>query len=447
MPLKTICLPAGTEHVQFGELAHLIANALHPLSDGATDSEMMAYGGARINLEAELEQAVEADTLPVKDPLTLGPHTFPVGDALRRSRVMVADLRAFLADRPVTVEIAPALNSAREPGFYTLEEAAQAIATNLGWHDGARDTLKNQLMDAARDGLLTVRHPHTDVPYRPVTVREFNELVTPTDVNEWAARVGVSWRWELPTPEPKAAPVITFASFGKSAFMQLIRHEEKRLMAHEARADGVYVRAPDASEIRLGLTEPQAIHPTGDYDAPALPFPFTLAQFLAFEKTAGIVGQMHDDEIDALKDKAPMPYQLAMAARYVEAGGNVNDLMQAPEPQAAPVVPDSSSGEPAGPLPLTTGDIAFLFAGLRWNEQGWKKPLGDKPKWLEACVVIPGQRGVSETRWNPVCIGAALERQGHVDARSVRAAFQTKPLLAPWLDAWKTYEADYLDNN
>jgi hypothetical protein len=336
MPLKTICLPAGTEHVQFGELAHLIANALHPLSDGATDSEMMAYGGARINLEAELEQAVEADTLPVKDPLTLGPHTFPVGDALRRARVMVADLRAFLADRPVTVEIAPAMNSASEPGFYTLEEAAQAIATNLGWHDGARDTLKNQLMDAARDGLLTVRHPHTVVPYRPVTVREFNELVTPPDVNEWAARVGVSWRWELPTPEPKAAPVITFASFGKSAFMQLIRHEEKRLMAHEARADGVYVRAPDASEIRLGLTEPQAIHPTGDYDAPALPFPFTLAQFLAFEKTAGIVGQMHDDEIDALKDKAPMPYQLAMAARYVEAGGNVNDLMQAPEPQAAP---------------------------------------------------------------------------------------------------------------
>ena len=126
--------------------------------------------------------------------------------------------------------------------------------------------------------------------------------------------------------------------------MQLIRHEEKRLMAHEVRADGVYVRAPDASDMRMGLTEPPAIHPTGDYDAPALPFPFTLAQFLAYEKTAGIVGQMHDDEIAALKDKTPMPYQLARAARYVEAGGNVNDLMQTPEPQARPVVAGCVSG-------------------------------------------------------------------------------------------------------
>lgn len=207
--MKSIYLPAGAEYVQFGEIAHQIANALCPLSDDATDSEMMAYGGARINLEAELKQAVKAGTLPVKDPLTFGPHTFPVGDALRRSLVSVSDLRAFLDGRPISLESAPARNAPREPGLFTLEEAAQAIATNLGWHDGARDTLKNQLMQAARDGLLTVRHPHTDAPYRPDTVRDFYELVTPADVNEWAARGGVSWRWELPTPEPKAAPVVT----------------------------------------------------------------------------------------------------------------------------------------------------------------------------------------------------------------------------------------------
>lgn len=103
--MKSIVLPAGTEHVQFGELAHLIAIALHPLGDNPTDSEMMAYGGARINLDAELLQAVKVGTLSVKDPLTLGPHTFPVGDALRRSRVMVDDLRQFVAGR-LSVEIA-----------------------------------------------------------------------------------------------------------------------------------------------------------------------------------------------------------------------------------------------------------------------------------------------------------------------------------------------------
>ncbi len=138
-------------------------------------------------------------------------------------------------------------------------------------------------------------------------------------------------------------------------------------------------------------------------------------------------------------------------------------------PQAAPVVPTADSlplpvetpapatgdivavsdatvvlVQASDPLPVTTGDIAFCFAGLHWEtEAKWKKPLGDKPKWLEACIAIPAVRGVSETRWNPVLIGAALVQDKHAKAKSVRARFQTKPQLMPWLDAWKTYEADY----
>ena len=108
-------------------------------------------------------------------------------------------------------------------------------------------------------------------------------------------------------------------------------------------------------------------------------------------------------------------------------------INKAAQPQAeppAPVVADSASN---GPLPLTTGDIAFCFDGIRWNEQQWRKPLGDKPKWLQSCVAIPGQRGVSETRWNPVLMAAALVRDGHAQARSIRARFQTKPQLKDWL--------------
>lgn len=97
------------------------------------------------------------------------------------------------------------------------------------------------------------------------------------------------------------------------------------------------------------------------------------------------------------------------------------------------------------PEPLTTASIAYCFDGLRWSESGWKKPLGDKPKWLSRCVSIPGQRGVRETRWNPVLIGAALVQQGHATPRNVRAKFQTVGLLSPWLDTWKTYEANNLD--
>ena len=117
---------------------------------------------------------------------------------------------------------------------------------------------------------------------------------------------------------------------------------------------------------------------------------------------------------------------------------------------AAPLVTAGAPGgvEPvkAGPLPLTTSDIAFCFAGLYWKtEEEWKRPLGDQPKWLKACIVIRGRRGVSETRWNPVDIGAALVCNKHVKSNSVRGRFQTKSLLLPWLDEWKTYEAQYLE--
>jgi hypothetical protein len=113
----------------------------------------------------------------------------------------------------------------------------------------------------------------------------------------------------------------------------------------------------------------------------------------------------------------------------------------APEDEAAAFVAPAATISPA-PAALTTGNVAFCFDGLRWKEAEWRKPLGDKPKWLRACVVVNGQRGVKETRWNPVFIAAALVRDGHVTARNARARFQTRPLLLPWLEVWKTYEAD-----
>jgi hypothetical protein len=108
----------------------------------------------------------------------------------------------------------------------------------------------------------------------------------------------------------------------------------------------------------------------------------------------------------------------------------------------APVVTASD-----GPTPLTTGDIAFGFAGLRWEEQRWKDTLGElkSRKWLQDCVAIPGKQGGNEARWNPVLIGAWLVHQGHVKTSQARVKFQTVDLLKPWFDAWKTYEADNFD--
>ena len=117
------------------------------------------------------------------------------------------------------------------------------------------------------------------------------------------------------------------------------------------------------------------------------------------------------------------------------------------EPQVAPVVADSASNAPLdAPQPVTTGDVAHAFDGLRrWNEKAWKDTLGSPPKWLEACIALRGERGKRETRWNPVLIGAALVHNGHAKANSIRARFQTKPQLQDWLEAWKTYEADNFD--
>ncbi len=132
-------------HVQFAELANLIASALHPLSDNATEHEMMSYGVARINLEAELPQAARLGVLPVKDPSTFGPHSFPVGNALQTALVSVNDLRVFLAGRPITVEVAQAQNPATPTPEVAASDATPWLsidphdpAPELSWYTPAR---------------------------------------------------------------------------------------------------------------------------------------------------------------------------------------------------------------------------------------------------------------------------------------------------------------------
>lgn len=108
------------------------------------------------------------------------------------------------------------------------------------------------------------------------------------------------------------------------------------------------------------------------------------------------------------------------------------------------------SDEPArqGPLPIPTSVLANCFAGIGgWTTpEQWKKPLGDVPKWLERCQVAKGQRGKSEATWDPVLVGAQLVRRKLAKPNSVRSKFKLKDDLKPWLDAWLSYEADYLDD-
>lgn len=80
----------------------------------------------------------------------------------------------------------------RAAGYFTIEEAASAIAEQEGWSDEQRKTLIRQMMGAALVGKLTVRHPHTNLPDRPAIVHGYYELVTRDDVNDW---LGAHLRW------------------------------------------------------------------------------------------------------------------------------------------------------------------------------------------------------------------------------------------------------------
>ena len=106
---KSIQLPAGTEYVRYDELAHLIADALWPATE--PDDDRMDYGFARASLDAELKTAVCTCAIELKDPLTFGPHTFPVGNALNSALMTVDDLRAFVAGRGLSVEVGSVLKA------------------------------------------------------------------------------------------------------------------------------------------------------------------------------------------------------------------------------------------------------------------------------------------------------------------------------------------------
>jgi hypothetical protein len=87
---------------------------------------------------------------------------------------------------------------------FTIEEAAALIANRYGWHEGEQGTLSKRLLDAARDGTLTVRHPHTDLPYPPKEYCEYYEKVSVPDLNRYFESMGVQWRLDVDgeTPGP-----------------------------------------------------------------------------------------------------------------------------------------------------------------------------------------------------------------------------------------------------
>lgn len=211
--------------VKFSELAHLMAKAMHQ-----GDDESFSYAAARINLEDELKQAVKDGSLMVRNPAGLGRHTFPHGAALQ-SAVLIPniDLPSFLEARGMGLRLTPHGNG---PVYWTLRNAANAIQTQEGWHDGAGESLRIKLCEAAAKGELAMRDPHTDLIEASGLVVDTWHFVAPADVNVWLEKQGVTYRWTpqgvAPKTQPKQASSSEWVSEAQSRAHEIIKEQRAR---------------------------------------------------------------------------------------------------------------------------------------------------------------------------------------------------------------------------
>lgn len=109
-PVDWIELLPNQQFLEFRDLPELIAGALWPSSGASEEEDMLAgFGsaGAEENLVPELGMAVQDGRLPVLDPLTRGPHPFPIGAALELALVRAQDLADYVADRGIGVRHLP----------------------------------------------------------------------------------------------------------------------------------------------------------------------------------------------------------------------------------------------------------------------------------------------------------------------------------------------------
>lgn len=262
--MKSIVLPAGTEHVLFGDLAHLIADALWP--DAGANDDRMTYACARINFDGELTRAVKSGALPVKDPLTLGPHTFPIGDALKRALVTVHDLREFVAGRGLSVLFQFTVNEdggsttfratqeeydamaagkqaqrdeRHKRGHYSMYEAAEvlAAANSIG---GTEAFLKKRMLPAVKSGALVLLDPIDGGPVTGRLCRPYDDWVTPKAIDEWLAGAGFTYLWPVAPTATQAPPVVPVGALGGTATVWTAeRKEAARAMMNEQRGQGI----------------------------------------------------------------------------------------------------------------------------------------------------------------------------------------------------------------
>jgi hypothetical protein len=182
----------SAQPLKFKSLANLIASALHPNSTDST-----ARAATQSKFDIELREAVKNKRLDVYNYQVSEKLVSPSDDELLTAKIFpeTPKLKAFVARCGLELRY---IEDGNGPELWTLKNAAQAIQKQEEWHDGVRDSFLKKLIKAASDGSLIVRDPHDDFPYRPSTVREFHDLVTPDDLDAWFVMQGRNLRFPRP---------------------------------------------------------------------------------------------------------------------------------------------------------------------------------------------------------------------------------------------------------
>jgi hypothetical protein len=319
-------------------------------------------------------------------------------------------------------------------GYFTVNQAAQVLADAVPGVD-ARTMAKDMLhaYEAGEPREFKIRRPADKVPERDThAVRSFTHMVKPSDVDALLASMGVHYRFPMANHDTTPAESLR-ADFDDVPEVDMKGAQRYKNENVTRNATGRY-SILEAMEVLYATHGESVRTPIGLHIGNAL--------------TTGLLVVL--DSVDGLPvhgRRAPQPFgdivTPAAIDAWLEADGFAPHIRWptagtvttgAKVPNVVPAV--------SGPQPVPTSDMAASFSGLRWDGKGWLKTLGNKPRWLDACLALGAARGEGMRLWNPVLIGAYLVNMGHAKANSVRAKFQSQDALKPWLDEWKTYEAD-----
>lgn len=112
-------------------------------------------------------------------------------------------------------------------------------------------------------------------------------------------------------------------------------------------------------------------------------------------------------------------------------------------PQPAHAGPPKASSTPVAAL--KTGEVAFVFGGIRFEHEKWITNLQDTPKWLQPFKVAHGGRGSGmPSTWNALGIAKAIASKAKGQdqqemLRKLNSAFKQREELAPYREDWANY--------